>query len=73
MQPVGLAAVQRLALRVHERDRVLRPDADHLQAHRRGDAGGVEEEERAGVEQPGPVAVELVLPPTNGVHHALPG
>ena len=53
---VGLATIERLALRIHESDRVLRANTDHLHRHRGGDAGGVEKEEGACVEQPGAVA-----------------
>jgi len=58
---VGSAAVERAALVVDKRARILRTDAGRqLDGHRRGDAGRTEEHARARIEQPGAVAEELV-------------
>src|SRR5262245_43535963 len=60
MKPIGLAAVEWLSLRVRDRERVLRSSTGLRESHRRRDAGGVEKEERACIEQAGAVTQELV-------------
>ena len=51
MQPVVLAAVERIAVGIQRRPRIGRALADDLRVHRRRDAGGEEEvHERSGIE-----------------------
>ena len=72
MYTICLAAIERVALGADEGTSILRAFPNHFLRHRRSDTSSIEEEHGFGVEiDRAAIMFEFILPPGNGVSHAL--